>query len=104
MKLVGVIFASMLVTMLSSPASTAETCESLSSLSVPDTRITMAQTVAAGALTLPTPVPAAGPRGGHLRLDEGPSCRVSAVIKPSTDSEKLECEAAGQPDHASRCR
>jgi len=90
MKLVGVIFAAMLVTMLSSPASTAETCESLSSLSLPDTLITMAQTVAAGALTLPTPLPAAGSRGGLTFVSSKglPGfCRVSAVIKPSKDSE-----------------
>jgi hypothetical protein len=32
---------------------------------LPDTTITIAQTVAAGALTLPTPLPAPGPRGGQ---------------------------------------
>ena len=64
MKLVVVIFAPTLVTMLSSPASIAATCESLTSLSLPNTTVTMAQTVAAGALTLPTPLPAAGHRGG----------------------------------------
>jgi feruloyl esterase len=90
MKLVGVIFAPMSVTMLSSPASTAAICESLSSLSLPDTTITMAQTVAAGALTLPTPLPPAGPRGGlTFVLAKGlpEFCRVSAVIKSSKDSE-----------------
>jgi feruloyl esterase len=90
MKLVGVIFAPMLVTMLSSPASTAATCESLSSLSLPDTTITMAQTVAAGALTLPTPLPPAGPRGGLAFVsaeDLLGFCRVAAVTKPSKDSE-----------------
>jgi feruloyl esterase len=90
MKLVGVIFAPMLVTMLSSLASTAATCESVSSLSLPDATITMAQTVAAGALTLLTPLPAAGPRGGLTFVSAKglPGfCRVSAAIKPSKDSE-----------------
>jgi feruloyl esterase len=90
MKLVVVIFAPMLVALLGSPASTAATCESLSSLSVPDTTITTAQTVAAGALTLPTPLPVAGPHGGITFVaakDLPEFCRVSAVIKPSKDSE-----------------
>jgi feruloyl esterase len=90
MKLVGVIFAQSSVTMLISPASTATTCESLSSLSLADTTITMAQTVAAGALTLPTPLPAAGPRGGLTFVSAKglpEFCRVSAVSKPSKDSE-----------------
>ena len=49
----------------------------------------MAKTVAAGALTLPTPLPAAGPRGGltFISAKELPEfCRVSALIKPSKDS------------------
>ena len=90
MKLVGVIFAPMLVTMLSSPASNAATCESLSSLSLPNNTITMAQTVPTKALCLPTPLPAAGPRGAltFVSATGVPEfCRVSAVIKPSKGSD-----------------
>ena len=90
MKPAGVIVAPILVAMLSSPASTAATCESLPSLSLPDTTITMAQTVAAGALTLPTPLPTAGPRGGltFVSAKDLPAfCRVAAVNRPSTDSD-----------------
>jgi feruloyl esterase len=90
MKLVGVICAPMLVTMLGSPVSTAATCENLSSLSLPDTTITIAKTVAAGMLTLPIPLPPAGPRGGLTFVsakDLPEFCRVAAVTRPSTDSE-----------------
>ena len=63
MKLIDVVLAAMFLAIVTSPASAAATCENLSSLFLPDTTITMARTVAAGALTLPTPLPAAGPRG-----------------------------------------
>jgi len=63
------------------------TCESLSSLSLPDTMITMAQPVAAGAFT----PPAAG-RGGrgpqaNPYKDLPAFCRVAATIKPTSDSD-----------------
>jgi len=50
MKLFGVTFAAMLMTLPSPLASAAATCESLSSLSLPETTITIAQTVAPGGL------------------------------------------------------
>jgi hypothetical protein len=51
MKLADVVFATILMNMLSSQAFAGATCESLASLSLPDTTITVAQTVA-GALRL----------------------------------------------------
>jgi feruloyl esterase len=94
MKLSDVVFVAMFLNMLSPLSSAAGTCESLSSLSLSDTTITMAQTVAAGALILPAPLPAAGPRGGltFVSAKDLPAfCRVAAVTKPSKDSEiKLE--------------
>src|SRR5438552_7646160 len=61
----------------------AASCESLAGLKLPDTTITMAQSVAAGAFT----VPAAG-RGAAPRFDDLPAfCRVAATLKPSTDSD-----------------
>ena len=63
-KLADVVFAAILMNMLSSQASAGATCESLASLSLPDTTITVAQTVAAGALRLSTVLPDAGPHGG----------------------------------------
>jgi hypothetical protein len=47
-KLAELVFAAILMNMLSSQASAGATCESLASLSVGDTAITVAQTVAAG--------------------------------------------------------
>src|SRR5262249_52138505 len=61
-------------------------CESLSSMTLPNTTITLAQTVPAGGLTLPAGAPNAGPpvRG----LSELPAfCRVAATLKPSVDSD-----------------
>src|SRR6266568_775576 len=72
----------------------AGSCESLAGLKLPDTTITMAQSVAAGAFT----VPAAG-RGAAPRFDDLPAfCRVAATLKPSTDSDiKIEVWLPGGP-------
>ena len=90
MKLADVVFAAILMNLLSSRASAGATCESLASLSLPDTTITVAQTVAAGALRLPTALPDAGPHGGITFVaakDLPEFCRVVGVAKPSKDSE-----------------
>jgi feruloyl esterase len=90
MKLLGVILSTMSVLALGSSGCTAATCDSLTSLSLPDTTITLAQTVAAGDLTLPTPFPAAGARGGisFVSVKDLPEfCRVAAVSRPTKDSE-----------------
>jgi feruloyl esterase len=61
----------------------AATCESLAGLQLPHTTITMAQSVAAGAFTVP-----AGGRGAAPRFDDLPAfCRVAATLKPSSDSD-----------------
>jgi feruloyl esterase len=89
MNLIGIAMVSVSVTMLGPPALAAATCDSLASLSLPKTTITMAQTVPAGALILPTPLPAAGPRGGLTFVsakDLPQFCRVAAVAMPSEDS------------------
>ncbi len=55
------------------------TCESLSGLRLPNTTITLAQTVAAGTFT---------PPGGTAPFAALPAfCRVTGVIKPTNDSE-----------------
>jgi feruloyl esterase len=63
------------------------TCESLSSLSLPNTTITLAQSVAAGAFT--APAAGRGGRGGDANpyQDLAAFCRVTATIKPVADSE-----------------
>jgi Tannase and feruloyl esterase len=65
------------------PASAAP-CESLSSLKLPDTTITSAQAVAAGAFA-----PAGGGgRGGGAQFSDLPAfCRVALTVKPTTDSD-----------------
>src|ERR1700691_4866300 len=59
----------------------AATCESLSSLAVPHTTITLAQSVDAGQFTLPAGAP--GPNFKDLPA----FCRVSATSTPTSDSE-----------------
>src|SRR5450631_4276171 len=66
------------------PAAThAATCERLASLKLPDTTITLAQTVAAGAFSMPA---------GGFRATVSPAslpafCRVAATLRPSKDSD-----------------
>jgi feruloyl esterase len=65
------------------PASAA-TCESLSSLKLPDTTITQAQSLAAGAFA-----PAGGGgRGGGAQFSDLPAfCRIAMTVKPTPDSD-----------------
>src|SRR5947209_3440031 len=60
----------------------AATCESLSSLALPNTAITMAQTVAPGAFV----APARGGGPGQPLTDLPGFCRVQATLRPSADS------------------
>jgi Tannase and feruloyl esterase len=97
MKLPDVMLAAILMNMLDAPASPAATCESLSSLSLPETTITVAQTVAPGAFALPKdfvgakncwfqPCPISnGP--GDVFKDLPTFCRVAATLKPTSDSD-----------------
>ncbi len=84
-------------------------CESLKTVSLPNTTITAAEMVAAGPYTAPAfgggPPPAGGPggRGGPAPADAAPAgrgrgpaatplmlpayCRVNAILRPSADSE-----------------
>jgi len=61
----------------------AATCESVSSLSLPNTTITLAQTVAAGSFT----APGRGGQRGQQLTDLPEFCRVQATLKPSSDSD-----------------
>lgn len=64
----------------------AATCESLERLSLPNTSITLAQTVAAGAFTSPDAGrPGAPPTADFKQLPA--FCRVTATLRPSTDSD-----------------
>jgi feruloyl esterase len=78
------------VTALAAAPPDAASCERLASLTLPDTAVTLAQPVAAGAFT-----PPAGGRGpaGAGRAGAGPFaalpafCRVAATLKPTSDSD-----------------
>src|SRR5262245_63377089 len=62
----------------------AATCESLSSLKLPDTTITTAQSVAAGAFK---PAGGGGRGGGNQFADLPAFCQVAATLKPTSDSD-----------------
>src|SRR5690349_6210520 len=62
----------------------AATCESLTSLALPNTTITLAQAVEAGALTLPG---GRGPNPNAGYKDLPAFCRVEATLKPTSDSD-----------------
>lgn len=69
-------------------AALAASCESLSSLKLPDTTITAAEAVAAGAFTpAETGRGGKGKGGGNTYADLPAFCRVTATIKPSPDSD-----------------
>jgi feruloyl esterase len=66
----------------------AATCESLSSLAIPHTTITLAQSVAAGEFALPAGTPAGFPGAPAPNFKDVPAfCRVSAIARPTSDSE-----------------
>jgi len=67
-------------------ASRAATCESLQALSLPNTTITLSQSVAAGAFS--SPVTGRGEAQPAADFKQLPAfCRVAATLKPSTDSD-----------------
>ena len=87
MKMVtAVICATLLAVVMSGPAlSSAAMCESLASLSLPQTSVTSAETVAAGAFKQPGPI-LPGP-GGFPSYSSLPAfCRVQGVLTPTPDS------------------
>ena len=70
-------------------ATAAQPCESLTTLNLPNTTITLAQTVAPGAFTVPV-APGRGGRGGrggNAYANLPSFCRVAATLKPSSDSD-----------------
>jgi feruloyl esterase len=66
-------------------AAAATPCENLTMLSLPNTTVTLAQSVAAGAFAPPPPI---GLRGRGQQFNDLPAfCRVQATLKPSSDSD-----------------
>jgi feruloyl esterase len=77
---------SLLMFLFIGSASRAATCESLQALSLPNTTITLAQSVAAGAFSSP----ATGQGGAQPTVDfkQLPAfCRLAATLRPSRDSD-----------------
>jgi feruloyl esterase len=82
MSLIAYLSAGFLV----ASACSAATCESLRSVSIPNTTITKTELVAAGAF--PAPAGRGGGEGGRPRFDDLPTfCRVAATSRPTSDSE-----------------
>src|SRR5580704_12529733 len=82
----GVLSAALLTTFVYSPAARAANCESLRSVSIPNTTITKTELVPAGAF--PAPPGRGGGEGGRPRFDDLPAfCRVAATSRPTNDSE-----------------
>ncbi len=67
--------------------SAAASCEGLASLTLPNTTITLAQTVSAGAFTPPATAGAATPPAARGFKALMPFCRVAATVKPTDDSD-----------------
>ena len=81
-----VIAAVLTISALGGRPALAASCESLSSLSQPNTTITLAQTVAEGEFTPPDPTGSPAP-GGSLYSKLPAFCRVAATLRPSSDSD-----------------
>ena len=65
---------------------TQKRCEDLAPLTLPDTKITLAQTVAAGTFT-PPPPPTPAPAGKASYAEVPSFCRVTGDISPTPDSD-----------------
>ena len=77
---------SVLVILLASPHLQAATCESLQTLSLPNTTITQAQSVAAGSFSAPSTGRGVLPPADVFK--QLPAfCRVAATLRPSNDSD-----------------
>jgi feruloyl esterase len=81
--LTALLLALLMAAAMSQPtAIAAETCERLAKIALPDTTITLAEAVVAGAFTPPSN----GPNAPQPLTSLPVFCRVAAVVKPSPDS------------------
>ena len=84
--LTGGLCALLLATAIGSRAlDAAASCESLTSMALPNTTMTLARVVEAGAFM--PPAPATGPAAGGAFRDLPAFCRIAATLKPSSDSD-----------------
>src|SRR5215470_11135607 len=82
-RLLPGVFIAILILVSASSAVAATSCPDLAKLALPDTIITLAQEVGAGAF----PPPATGARGANPFANLPAFCRVQATLKPSSDSD-----------------
>jgi feruloyl esterase len=89
MKSRNVLLAAVASLTLLRGSASAATCESLTSVTPPNTTITLAQTVAAGSFVAPGrgPSTGSGQAAGQRLTDLPEFCRVMAMLKPSIDSD-----------------
>jgi feruloyl esterase len=79
-----VLLPTLLLSAAAAAPAVAGSCEELAGLSLPDTTITMAQSVPAGELSLPG---GRGPQGVASYKDLPAFCRVAATLRPTSDSD-----------------
>jgi feruloyl esterase len=72
---------------VSPAASAATSCEGLAALSLPNTTLTLTQSVAPGAFKPPVPAPRGGGAAVPSYTDLPAFCRVTATLRPSSDSD-----------------
>src|SRR4051812_5680092 len=91
MKHLAVIGAAAGALLIASPVldarAAAGACEALAALALPNATIRVAETVAAGAFTLPRPAGAAAVPSPRSFQTLPAFCRVAATLKPSADSD-----------------
>ena len=87
--LTGTAAAALLVAAPVAAQADGQACESLASLALPNTTITLARAVDAGAFTIPIAAGGTPPPTALVQAVSGlPAfCRVAATLKPSTDSD-----------------
>ena len=82
-RLLPAVFIAILILVSGSSLVAATSCPDLAKLTLPDTIITLAQEVGAGAF----PAPATGARGANPFANLPAFCRIQATLKPSSDSD-----------------
>src|SRR5215471_17601239 len=86
MKIPTLIGVTCILALVCTVSVSAASCESLSTLALKDTTVTMSKLVPAGQFSLPGERQTGG-RGGNPYKDLPDFCRVAATIKPSVDSD-----------------
>src|SRR5215475_9847174 len=86
MKIPTMIGVTCILALVCTVSVSAASCESLSTLALEDTTVTMAKLVPAGQFSPPSETQTAG-RGGNPYKDLPEFCRVAATLKPSSDSD-----------------